>query len=76
MLAALDVLKPDLVPQVDAVDGGRGHLDLFEPAMDNLCSLLQIHVRTFLQSLRRNEVADVVLEKFGATRSLPWEALL
>ena len=65
-----------LVLEIDAADGGRGHLDLSEPAMKHLCSLLQRHVSAFLQGLRRNEVPDVVLGKLGATRRLPWEAVL
>jgi hypothetical protein len=44
--------------------------------VEHLCSLTQRHVSTFLQGLSRNEVADVVLGKLGATRRLPWEAVL
>ena len=49
-LPALDVLEPDLVPQVDAADGRRGDLDLAEASVEQLCSLGKGQVSGLLQS--------------------------
>ena len=48
-LAALDVLEPDLVPQVDAADGQRGDLDLAEASVEQLCSFSKGQVGGLLQ---------------------------
>jgi hypothetical protein len=44
--------------------------------MEHLCSLLQRHVRTLLQSLRCNEIGDVVHRKLWATWRLCGEPVL
>ena len=63
-LAALDVLEPDLVPEVDAADARRGDLHLTEAAMEYLCALHQGQVCTLLKGCGRDEVGDVVLLEF------------
>ena len=49
-LAALDVLEPYLVLQVDATDCGRGDHGLTESSMEQLRSLSKGQVSGFLQS--------------------------
>jgi len=72
-LAALDVLEPDLVLQVDATDGGRGHLSFSEVAMEKVRPLDKGQVGGLLQGRRGDQVAHLLLGELRPPQQLDLE---